>query len=386
MTRRFLTALFLCMLPVCASALTITQTDQKTNDSYLSVFAVQADVTDTVPGKMAAPDPAAMAIAAQIEARFMQEKAAVAANRAGAVVRQRGNVWQDGKTASMALEWQGEQVDGREGSMGIGLTVNLETGAEIYLGDLFSDSAAAVSAMEEIIADDVLESMSDYMEYADLLPMPTDSYSINEAGLTVYWPEDRYRYFNGESGSVMFYWHELADHIGEDSPVYALAHPDVSYNVGPIEEMSMGSGLGTCGQLELGELLGRIAQLYPLADPDYTTDALVYPLERERGYAVEIPKYAETEEDETPVSALRASNVSISGLLTTGKTTEEEIIALLGEPVQEIVFDEDAAFDALLEPGKSLYYKMASVIQLHLDEDGILTSVILRGTMSESLL
>ena len=384
--RRFFAAMLLCMLPACASALQIMQTDQKMNDSHLSVFVVQDDVMDIVPGKMAAPDPAAMAVSAQIEARFMQEKAAVAANRTGAVVRQMGNVWQDGKTASMALRWQGEQANGREGSLGAGLTVNLETGVEILLGDLFTDSGAAIAAMEEIIENDVLGSMSDYMEYVDLLPMPTDNYSINEAGLTVYWPEERYRYFDGESGSVMFYWHELVDYIGEESPAYALAHPDVSYNLGPIEEESMASGLGTCNDLKLGELLGRTAQLYPLAEPDYTTDALVYPLERERGYAVEIPKYAETEEDKTPVSALRAFNISISGLLTTGKTTEAEIVALLGEPEREIVFDEEAAFDALLEPGKSLYYRLASVMQLHLDEDGVLSCIILRDAMPESLL
>lgn len=382
--KRFWLALMLAlMIPACAMAVQISQTYQKVNESYLAFFSAQGEALDGAPGK--APNPAALAISAQIEARFMQEKAALAANRAGAVLRQAGTVWQDGKTASMALIWQGEQADGREGSKGIGLTVNLETGSEIYLGELFMDSASAVSAMEEIIADDVLESMSDYMEYSDLLPMPTDNYSLDETGLTVYWPEDRYRYFDGEAGSVTFYWHELADYIGEESPVYFLAHPDVSYNIGPVEEMSMGSGLGTCNNLKLGEPLWHIAAWYPLADPDYTTDALVFPLERERGYAVEIPKYAETEEDETPISAIRAGNVSIGGILTTGITTEEEIIALLGEPEQETVFDEDAAFDALLEPGKSLYYRLASIVQLHLDEDGVLSCVILRSAMPESL-
>ena len=384
MKRFFASLLIALTLPACAMAAQVFQTDRQVNNSRLTVFSVQADAVDGAPGK--ASDPAVLAISAQIEARFMQEKAVLAANRAGAAVRQTGAVWQDGKTASMALIWQGEQADGREGSNGVGLTVNLETGAEIYLGDLFADSDAAVSAMEAIITDDVLENMSDYMEYADLLPMPTDNYSVSETGLTIYWPEDRYRYYDGESGSVTFYWHELADYIGEESPVYALAHPDVPYNIGPVEEMSMGSGLGTCGQLKLGEELWRIAELYPLADPDYTTDALVYPLERERGYAVEIPKYAETQEDETPVSAIRAFNISVDGLLTTGKTTKEEIVALLGEPEQEIIFDEDDAFDALLKPGKSLYYRLASIVQLHLDEDGVLSCVILRGAMPESLL
>ena len=311
-------------------------------------------------------DAAMLAISAQIEARFMQQKALTATNRG--TVSQQASVWQDGKTASMALIWQGEQASGSDDCTALGLNVSLETGEEILMEQLFADWDGALEAMETIIADDVLENMSDYMEYSELLPMPTDNYAFDECGLTVYWPED-----------------EIANYIGEESPAYALAHPDVSHNAGAIEEASRGSGLGTCNQLKLGELLGRIGGWYPLADPDYTTDALVFPLERERGYAVEIPKYAETEEDETPVSAIRASNISIDGLLTTGKTTREEIIALLGEPAQEIVFDGDAAFDAMLEPGRSLYYRLASILQLHVDEDGVLSCVILRDAMPESL-
>lgn len=385
--KRFFAALMLAMMiPSCAFAayINMTELSEPKSNSRMVIFSVEPDTIDVEPGKESMPSDAQLAIWMKIEERFKQGEVVKAMGRGQ--LMQTGTLWQDAKTASMGLVWRGEQADGREGSMGAGLTVNLETGEEILLGDLFMDAGAAVSAMESIIESDVLENMSDYMEYADLLPMPTDNYAISETGLTVYWPEDRYRYFDGEAGSVTFYWHEIADYIGEGSPVYDLAHPDVPYNIGPVEEMSMGTGFGTCHQLTLGEPLWHIAAWYPLAEPDYTTDALVFPLERERGYAVEIPKYAETEENETPVSALRASNISVGGLLTTGKTTEEEIIALLGEPEGEIVFDEDAAFDALLEPGKSLYYRMASVVRLHVNEEGVLSCVILGGGMPESLL
>lgn len=77
--------------------------------------------------------------------------------------------------------------------------------------------------MENIISDDVLSELSDYMEYGDLLPMPTDNYAIDEQGLTVFYPDDRYRYFDEKNGAVQFAWYELAAYIGEDSPVYALA-------------------------------------------------------------------------------------------------------------------------------------------------------------------
>ena len=385
--RRILAAMMAALLlPACAQAAQIVMAVQEdeAGGSRLAVFSAAADTIDTVPGQETPLDAVMMAIDAQIEARFAQQKAQVAVNRG--TVMQTGSVWQDGKTASMALTWQGEQADGSDGCASMGLAVNLETGEEILLPQLFSDWDGALAAMETIITDDVLDGMSDYMEYAELLPMPTDNYAFDDFGLTVYWPEDRYRYFDGTSGSVTFYWHELADFIGEESPVCALAHPDVLYNASEIEALCMSGSVTRMQTPELGEKLGDVAVWYRLADPDYTTDALVYPLERMRGYAVEIPKYAETEEDETPISAIRASRVSMAGLLTTGKTTDTEVLALLGEPAREQAYDEDAAFDAMLPPGRSLLYEISGrVLQMHFDEDGVLACVILRSAMPEGL-
>lgn len=385
--RRILAAMMAALLlPACAQAAQIVMAVQEdeAGGSRLAVFSAAADTIDTVPGQETQPDAVMMAIDAQIEARFAQQKAQVAVNRG--TVMQTGSVWQDGKTASMALTWQGEQADGSDGCASMGLTVNLKTGEEILLSQLFSDWDGAQAAMETIITDDVLDGMSDYMEYAELLPMPTDNYAFDDFGLTVYWPEDRYRYFDGTSGSVTFYWHELADFIGEESPVYALAHPDVPYSTSEIEALCMSGSVTRMQTPELGEKLGDVAVWYRMADPDYTTDALVYPLERMRGFAVEIPKYAETEEDETPISAIRASRVSMAGLLTTGKTTDTEVLALLGEPAREQAYDEDAAFDAMLPPGRSLLYEISGrVLQMHFDEDGVLDCVILRSAMPEGL-
>ena len=385
--RRILAAMMAALLlPACAQAAQIVMAVQEdeAGGSRLAVFSAAADTIDTVPGQETPLDAVMMAIDAQIEARFAQQKAQVAVNRG--TVMQTGSVWQDGKTASMALTWQGEQADGSDGCASMGLTVNLKTGEEILLPQLFSDWDGAQAAMETIITDDVLDGMSDYMEYAELLPMPTDNYAFDDFGLTVYWPEDRYRYFDGTSGSVTFYWHELADFIGEESPVYALAHPDVPYSTSEIEALCMSGSVTRMQTPELGEKLGDVAVWYRMADPDYTTDALVYPLERMRGFAVEIPKYAETEEDETPISAIRASRVSMAGLLTTGKTTDTEVLALLGEPAREQAYDEDAAFDAMLPPGRSLLYEISGrVLQMHFDEDGVLACVILRSAMPEGL-
>ena len=386
MKKLFAALLLLMMIPALAGAVQIQMDTELHGGSRLILFSAQDDMPPDAPGKEAPIDPVKMAIDMQIAVRFAQDQAQTALGRSDAVIRQDGTLYQNGKIASMARTWQGEQANGREGSSAAALTVSLETGMEIYLDELFSDYEGAVAAMECIIEDDVLASMSDYMEYAELLPMPVDNFSVSETGLTVYYPQDRYRYFDGEAGSITFLWHEIADYIGEDSPVYALAHPQVPYSRSGIETLCFSGTVSPYLQVELGDLLADAAQSYSLADPDYTTDALVYPLERMRGYALEIPKYAETDEDDTPVSAIRASRISFAGLLTTQKTTKQEALKLLGEPAKEIVFDEEAAFDAMLEPGESMYYEMEGrVLQLHFDEEGVLACVILRSAMPESL-
>ena len=375
------------LLPALAAAeISMTELADSESGSRLIVFEAKPDAALLEAGKEPAPDPALMAINAQIEVRFQQEKALIAMGRAGAAVNQQGSLYQDGRVASMGLLWRGEQPDGMEGSAAFGLTVSLETGMEIYLDEVLTDYEGAVAAMEAIVERDVLDGMSDYMEYADLLPMPTDSWYFDEHGLTVCWPEDRYRYFDGMSGSVTFYWHELAAYIGGESPVYALAHPDVPYSRSGIETLCFSGTVSPYLRFGLGDLLGNVHEAYPLADPDYTTDALVYPFERVRGLAVEIPKYAETAEEDTPVSAIRASRISFGGLLATGQTTDGEAMQLMGDPAKEIAYDEDAAFDAMLEPGRSLFYEVeGNVLQLHFDEGGVLACVIIRSAMPESL-
>ena len=54
--KRFWLALMLAlMIPVCAGAVQISQTNQKVNDSYLAIFSAQGEAMDGAPGKPGAP-------------------------------------------------------------------------------------------------------------------------------------------------------------------------------------------------------------------------------------------------------------------------------------------------------------------------------------------
>lgn len=379
------------MLPAGAWAeLEFHMTNREQGNHTLTIFEAQEKADESAQkqdDEQSEVSQAAETANVQIETRFAQKKAEQLLSRAGASVQQSGELFTSGSLASMTLVWNGTQADGTNGSSTIGLVLDLTTGEAVELARLFDDADAAFAAMENIISDDVLSELSDYMEYGDLLPMPTDNYAIDEQGLTVFYPDDRYRYFDEKNGAVQFAWYELAAYIGEDSPVYALAHKEQSADELKAA-VAEGRLPGAMESVSLGEKLGDVLARYTLlTDPDYTNDSRVYLFEEPelRGWAVEIPKYAETEEDETPISAIRTTRAELCGL-TIGKTTRDEVIAMLGEAKETRVYDEDAARDRMLPAGESLFYELSGkILQAHIGGDGTLAGVILRGAMPEEL-
>ena len=394
MKRILAAAAALLLLPTLALAqIEITGEALTSGENQIVLFSAQA-----VPAQeplseeeQLALDMKLMMVSGAIGMRFGQARAQQLFDNAredSPVIDQTARGYQDGKLASLAIVWEGTQPDGSDACRPYSLTIDLDTGLEIAFDQLFADTAGAVEAMEAIISRDLLSDMNAYIEAAELLPLPTNCFSVDETGLTVYYDDTRYRMFDGRSGAVTFYWHEIAQFIGEESPVYALARGQAA------DAEAIRSADGTFGGhrlLGLHEPLGKAMDAYALTDePDYTTDSILYPLDAPelRGMAVEIPKYAETAPELTPISAVRHSRISWHGL-TTGVTTREEITTLLGEPEQVIAYDEDEALDRLLEPGESLLYTLKgaaqAVLQAHVDEDGVLSCLILRSAMPESL-
>ena len=381
----------LWLLPALAAAdLAVTAQVKGDETNQIVLFSAEraADGAELSEEEKLAQDMRLMMVSGALSMRLGQARAQqlydAAQSGAGVSLHQTAYSYVDEKLASLAIVWQGTQPDGTDACRPYSVTIDLETGFEIGFDQLFADAAGAVEAMEAIIETDILDDMNAYIEAADLLPMPTNCFSFDEIGLTVYYDDIRYRMFDGRSGHVTFYWHELAAFIGEDSPVYAISRP---------QEPSADSIRGANGRfdhalLSVHEPLGAAMAAYDLTDePDYTTYSLLYPLSQPafRGMAVEIPKYAETDEEDTPICAVRHSRISWHGL-TTGVTTREEVITLLGEPDDTHLYGEDEAFDMMLEPGESLLYRCdQAVLQAHLDEDGVLSCLILRDAMPESL-
>ena len=340
-----LMALSLAFPAWAAAELDVNMEQKEENGQTLTVFsAAEAGAAETTAAPEETPDPALATANGLIEARFEQAKAAQLTQRAGAEIIQSGETHTLGNVASLVLRWNGTQPDGTARSAVRALVLDRTTGEEIRMEQLFDDADAAIGAMERIIEDDVLPELSDYMEYGELLPMPRDAYAVDEYGLTVFYPDDSYRYFDEQSGAVQFAWHELAAYIGESSPVYEAAHAQGDMNA-LADAAGDGRLPGPMTRAAVGQKLSEVLSAYTLlTDPDYTKDSRVYLFEEAslRGWAVEIPKYAETDEAETPVSAIRTTRADVCGL-TVGKTTKAELTALLGEPLETRAYDEDAA-------------------------------------------
>ncbi|MDO5377416.1 MAG: hypothetical protein Q4G52_03680 [Clostridia bacterium] len=390
--------LILCLPAVGAAEIAVKGDAQNDGTNQIVRFTAEAveeadekqDEAEMSEEEQLAQQTLLLKVNGMLDMRFSQSKAAELYERAQRqsggqlVIRQIPHGYSDEKVASLALVWEGEHPDGSHGCKPYSLALNLETGDEIATVDaLFGEPEAAVAAMEAIIERDYLEDMNTYIEVAELLPLPRDCFSFDEVGLTVYYGDERYRTFDGQSGYVTFYWYELAQYIGEESPVYALSRQQ------PADAETIRAAEGFFGEhrlLGLGEPLGKAMEAYGLTDEaDYTANSILYPLELPelRGCFVEIPKYAETETEDTPISAVRHTRVSWHGL-TTGTTTREEIEALLGEPEKTMVYDEDDAADMMLEPGESLLYTCSNfVLEAHLDEQQVLSCVILRTEMPE---
>ena len=172
-------AMLCAMLPAGAWAeLELHMTNREQGNHTLTIFEAQEKADESAQkqdDEQSEVSQAAETANVQIETRFAQKKAEQLLSRAGASVQQSGELFTSGSLASMTLVWNGTQADGTNGSSTIGLVLDLTTGEAVELARLFDDADAAFAAMENIISDDVLSELSDYMEYGDLLPMPTDN-------------------------------------------------------------------------------------------------------------------------------------------------------------------------------------------------------------------
>jgi len=77
------------------------------------------------------------------------------------------------------------------------LCYDLKTGRQLVMSDLFLDADAAIERMETIVLESLSDELNGYLEYSDLTPLPQDSFTLDENGVTFWYPADQFRLLSG---------------------------------------------------------------------------------------------------------------------------------------------------------------------------------------------
>lgn len=289
-------------------------------------------------------------------------------------------VYQKGDVLSVAVSRRGEQVDGSLGDSVTAMVFDLKTGDRIPLEALFADPQASLGAMEGIIETEIGGSLNAYMENAKITPMPRDNYFIDALGVTVYYPASQYSMVSGSAGACQFYFYELEDGLSELGKTLSAAEETADAAKGIRDAVSAGAFPNWVADVKLGEPIGTYMKEYTqLTDPDYTLESRVYLFEEPqlRGMSLETWLYAECEEEEAPLTAIRAARIDLFGIRP-GISTLAECEKLLGAPDGRATLDENDAVDLMLEPGDSLFYVSGeNTLEIHADQQGVVSCLIL---------
>lgn len=199
-------------------------------------------------------------------------------------------------------------------------------------------------------------------------------------GITVYYPASQYSMVSGSAGACQFYYYELEDGLSELGKALFASEETADAAKGIRDAVAAGSFPNWVADVKLGEPIGTYMKEYTLlTDPDYTLESRVYLFEEPqlRGMSLETWLYAECEEEEAPLTAIRAARIDLFGIRP-GISTLAECEKLLGAPDGRVTRDEDDAVDLMLEPGDSLFYVSGeNTLEIHADEQGVVSCLIL---------
>lgn len=262
------------------------------------------------------------------------------------------------------------------------VTIDLKSGEEVSLNMLFADYDNAIERMENICVDRLEPNVSSYLENGEVLPLPMDNFYLNEDQLILYYNGRQFSYFSGYSGSVSFFYYELADYLRTDEE-------DIPARMGIVDSLEPDRDAAKliAETAASGCLPGIAPKLYDdlsdwldvyrlLCDPDYYPGGRFFQTEAGEMRDIWLLTDDLTDNwDESRILGIRADRVDLYGIRP-GITVRDEVEAILGEPETQALLDEYAAMDYYLDAGTSAYYTFGSnMLRMHYDEDGMLVSV-----------
>lgn len=290
-----------------------------------------------------------------------------------------------GDIFSCVLSAEGALTEGRPTHVWHTLNIDLTTGEDITLADLFLDPDAALEALTDYLDWTVSPALSAHLQNSSLTPLP-EAFALSAAGLTLYYPIGQLSTLSDRAGAITVLWYELREHlrlgegsvlrrIGAEAMVVAPAEGRRSV----AEALSEGALPGIPVSLG-GSVKDAVDAHRMLTDADLYQDGRMFALEDAAFRQVWLLTDALTEGwEHSVISGIRADRFNLCGLYP--GLSWPQVSAILGQPDAEVALDPEQAEAYRLETGVSRYYSLGAVrLRLHFDEAEALTSLFLFPT------
>lgn len=283
---------------------------------------------------------------------------------------------------SVIFSAKGKMPDAREGQAYAALSYDLSTGQRLTLDMLFEDVEAAVAWMEEDAVESFDKLSSGYMEFDEVTPLPRDSFTLDEDGITFWYPSDQLFLLSGYAGACRFTYEELSEWLLADEEALPqrlglIGETLTDEAIKKAIEESAASGELPHIPVRLGEAMEEIVEAYRLAQtPDQFPGGRYFVMEAPAFRDVMLISDAiQSGYEASVLEGIQLRRGSMYGLMI-GQTQRERWLSLLGEPDEVMTFSQSMAYDYGLPAGQSDIYHFGEYeLRLHSDETQTLRAI-----------
>ncbi len=270
---------------------------------------------------------------------------------------------------SVVISARGKLPQKRDGHAYTAATYDLATGERVTLDALFTDVDAAVARMEEIALESLSEELNGYLEDSDITPLPADSFTVDENGITFWYPSDQFLLASGYSGACQFWYAEL-DGLWQEGIV-----PE-GKTAEHVEEL-VAAGVVPQLPVKLGDNMQEAADAYRLLrTPDEFPGGRYFVMEHPdfRGVMV-ISDSIEQEYENSVVEGIQLRRGEFCGMVI-GAAQRAEWLDALGEADQTIEMTLNMAYDYGLYEGVCDVYRFGeNELRLYADTENTLRTI-----------
>lgn len=246
---------------------------------------------------------------------------------------------------SITVEASGRIGPGRPGHQATPLVFNLENAQQVSAQDLFLDTTSAEQSLDSLVEERLAPDLSSYLDASALLPVPINSFSLDEAGITFYYPSQQLMMLSGQSGDINLHYDEIASllNLQEGSLLWNLGiNEQLQIHTATKDQVAQYVSAGRLPGLpvQLGDSTDDILKVYPLlVDSEAFPSAVKYYLEDARFRQSAL---IAQEGEGGQIIGILSRRMNLAGLVT-GKTSRDEVMQALGDPASSLQMDTSAA-------------------------------------------